>query len=97
VVARIEAVVSSRVVILGGVAPVEVVIPDPKPDPGWREVLRSVEAKVSGSRPGAAIVFTELELCALSAGIELVREKSERLSKIQDILRGVDERVPRRR
>jgi hypothetical protein len=82
---------SERLVLLGGVEPVEVVIPDPAPPKPWREVLRGLEAKLGATKPGKPVVLDELELCALAAGIELVREKSERLQKMQDILRGVGE------
>lgn len=80
----------SKVVLLGGVAPVEITIPEPAPPKPWRVALRDLEAKLGAAKPGRPVVLDELELCALAAAIELLREKSERLQKMQDILRGVD-------
>ena len=80
---------SDRIVILGGVAPVEVILPEPRPDPTARQALDSVRAKLRGHSIGPAYATKTFALTAPEVAVLLLGlDHAEERIKVIEILRG---------
>lgn len=81
-----------KATLTGGIAPVEIEIPEataPPPDPTPRQALTSARAKLTGKQRGSAQVTNRVDLTAPEVGILLhgLNLYDEKL-RVMEILRG---------